>query len=60
MSNKDYAILLRDEGQIIRGFSTLAVLEFTFAEWQKRAIFSGDTIVHHEYWGEQTLSLTWW
>ncbi|MGK7900603.1 MAG: hypothetical protein AB4352_04150 [Hormoscilla sp.] len=59
LSNKDYAILLRDEHHILRGFSTLAVLEFAFAERQKRAIFSGDTIVHHEYWGEQTLSLTW-
>jgi hypothetical protein len=59
LSNKDYVILLWNEQQEIQGFSTLAVLEFEFERQLSRAIFSGDTIINHLYWGEQTLPLAW-
>ncbi len=59
LSNKDYVILLWDEQQQIQGFSTLAVLKFEFEGQLSRAIFSGDTIINHLYWGEQTLPLAW-
>src|SRR5207245_3992729 len=57
LEEKDYVILLRDAGGNIKGFSTGAILEFNLGETCARAIFSGDTIIHHENWGEQTLPL---
>jgi hypothetical protein len=57
LAEKDYVILLRDVCGDIKGFSTGAVLEFTLGETRARAIFSGDTIIHHANWGEQTLPL---
>lgn len=59
LSDKDYVIILWDEEGKIQGFSTLAIFPFEFEGQQQRAIFSGDTIIHHDYWGEQTLSLAW-
>ncbi|MEO7650341.1 MAG: hypothetical protein ABIZ80_07720 [Bryobacteraceae bacterium] len=57
LAGKQFVMLLRDREGEIRGFSTGAVLEFTFAGEKGRALFSGDTIIHHEYWGGQTLPL---
>lgn len=57
LEEKDYVIVLRDGGGNIKGFSTGAILEFDLGETRARAIFSGDTIIHHENWGEQTLPL---
>ncbi len=57
--NKDYVIALWDGEKKLQGFSTVAVLEFEFEAQPRRAIFSGDTIVHRDYWGEQTLPLAW-
>lgn len=59
LSSKDYVIILWDEQYKIQGFSTLAVLKFEFAGQPQQAIFSGDTIISHLYWGEQTLPLAW-
>ena len=59
LSKKDYVILLWDELKQIQGFSTLALLKFEFEGQLSQAIFSGDTIINHLYWGEQTLSLAW-
>lgn len=57
---KDRILLLHDhEFQQIRGFSTLKIIPFTHDGQQARAIFSGDTIIDHHYWGEQTLPLAW-
>src|SRR5262245_15496411 len=57
LAEKDYVILLRDATDRLRGFSTGAVLDFTAGGNRARAIFSGDTIIHHEHWGRQTLPL---
>ena len=57
LAEKDYVILLRDASGEIKGFSTGAILDFPAGEVRARAIFSGDTIIHHENWGEQTLPL---
>jgi hypothetical protein len=59
LQNKDYAILLTDVGGDLRGFSTLAVTSLEVEGLPHRAIFSGDTIVAHEYWGEQALAFAW-
>lgn len=53
LREKDYVILLRDGGHLIQGFSTGKVLEHRSG----RAVYSGDTIIHSDWWGEQTLPL---
>jgi hypothetical protein len=55
LSNKSHVIELHDAGHL-RGFSTLALFTIEHQGRPVRAIFSGDTIVHHENWGEQALA----
>jgi hypothetical protein len=56
---KDFAIIIRNEGDALVGFSTLAVLDVAIDARPLRAIYSGDTIIDHAYWGTQTLSFNW-
>lgn len=55
LAAKSHVIVL-SEGAETRGFSTLALQPFSVDGAAGLAIFSGDTIVHHEYWGEQALA----
>ena len=55
-TGKSHVIELRDDDGL-RGFSTVALIEFTCDGVTRRAIFSGDTIIDHRYWGEQALPL---
>jgi hypothetical protein len=59
LSDKDHVILLLDNAGRLRGFSTLAVLTQEHKGIARRAIYSGDTIIDHEYWGEQALAFAW-
>ncbi len=59
LRSKDYVVILQDKEQILRGFSTVAVIQTQWEEQPIVALFSGDTIVHHEFWGEQALILQW-
>jgi hypothetical protein len=43
----------------LRGFSTQCVLQVPHAGGIVRALFSGDTIVDREYWGDPALSHVW-
>ena len=53
-------ILLRDSNErIIKGFSTLMLLDQIIDEKPVTALFSGDTIIDKEYWGENELP-KWW
>ena len=59
LSGKTHVIELRD-GDALCGFSTLCVYELAEVAGQLgpiRVIYSGDTIIDHAYWGEQTLAL---
>ena len=56
---KDHILLLEDENSETRGFTTLKVIPFTHLGRSGRALFSGDTIIDHRFWGEQTLPLAW-
>lgn len=56
---KDQAIMLYDDAGVLRGFSTLKLMSFMLEQQAHRVIFSGDTIVHHHYWGEQSLAFSW-
>lgn len=59
LRDKDHVVLLSDSAGKLQGFSTLAVLTQEHEHGARRAIFSGDTIIHHEYWGEQALAFAW-
>ncbi|HEB57993.1 MAG TPA: hypothetical protein ENJ01_02110 [Gammaproteobacteria bacterium] len=59
LNGKDYVVLLKDVEGIFRGFSTLAVYRFEYEGTPRRALYSGDTVIHHDYWGSQALPLAW-
>lgn len=59
LSEKQYVILLKDSRQMIQGFSTVVVMDFITAEQGGKAMFSGDTIIHKQFWGSQALPLSW-
>ena len=59
LQEKDHVILLRNSTGQLCGFTTLLLIDFESDGGRKRAIFSGDTVIHREYWGTQALSLAW-
>lgn len=61
LREKDHVLLLLDStsGEV-RGFSTQKVFRATDSAGEPvRVLFSGDTIIAPEYWGEQELVRTW-
>lgn len=56
LDGKQFVIELRDGAGGLRGFSTLAIVDFELARQRRRALYSGDTIIDHRYWGEQALT----
>ena len=54
LAGKSHVLMLEAEGDL-KGFSTIAVVDFEFGGAANRAIFSGDTIIDHHFWGEQEL-----
>jgi hypothetical protein len=59
LAEKDWVVVLRDDGGVIRGFSTLRLLHLTVDGTELRAIFSGDTGIDPAYWGGQALVRAW-
>ena len=60
LAEKEWVILLTDiVSEQIQGFSTLMRLEVTVDGQPVVAFFSGDTIIHQEYWGETALPRLW-
>jgi hypothetical protein len=56
---KDAVIVLRDASGLLCGFSTQKVMHITVDGIPVRAIFSGDTIIDPNQWGEQELGRAW-
>ncbi|HEY9683540.1 MAG TPA: hypothetical protein V6C89_19960 [Drouetiella sp.] len=56
---KNCALVLRDESNIIRGFSTIVVYSETFNGKSVRVLYSGDTIIEPAYWGQNQMSRVW-
>lgn len=54
LAAKTHVIELRAQGEL-RGFSTILLLGFDVDGAPSQAIFSGDTIIDAQYWGEQAL-----
>ena len=59
LENKDQVIVLYDNEQQVRGFSTLKLFDYHYNEQHCQIIFSGDTIIHHKFWGDQSLAFSW-
>jgi hypothetical protein len=60
LAEKEWVIILTDtSGGEIQGFSTLMRLHVVVDGHPVTAFFSGDTIIHREYWGEAVLPRIW-
>ena len=59
LRGKDRAVLLRDRGGGIQGFSTIRTWGLDMPWGRQRVIFSGDTVIARKFWGSRTLPLAW-
>jgi hypothetical protein len=60
LDEKHWAILLRDsDSNVICGFSTQMLMDFTVDGASMHALFSGDTIVEQRCWGQSVLAQAW-
>jgi hypothetical protein len=51
LDSKDYCLLLTNETGEIVGFTTQKILSFNLDGEMIHGVFSGDTIIHRDYWG---------
>nr|MBP3598408.1 hypothetical protein [Eubacterium sp.] len=57
--DKDYCLVLyREDGKII-GFTTQKIMSLDVEGKEVKGVFSGDTIIHKDYWGETELFKVW-
>jgi hypothetical protein len=54
---KEKVILLKDSSKIIRGFSSIVELEVYIGNKKVIGIFTGDTVIHDDFWGGIALSM---
>jgi hypothetical protein len=60
LAEKEWVIEVIDPADgSLRGFSTQCVLQAPLGDGTVRALFSGDTIVDREFWGDPALSHVW-
>ena len=63
LNAKHCSILLKSKNGEIQGFTTLEIISVKECDSEKEfdgtALYSGDTILHHDYWGDQTLPWAW-
>ncbi|MCH5192612.1 MAG: hypothetical protein J1F11_01535 [Oscillospiraceae bacterium] len=57
-SDKDYCLVLYDEETLV-GFTTQKVMSVTVDGREIHGMFSGDTIIHKDHWGEIELFKVW-
>ena len=55
LKEKDYCIILKDDKNKVKGFSTQKIMNFTLGNEEIYGVFSGDTIIDKENWGNLTL-----
>ena len=58
LARKDEVLLVRD-GRTIVGFTTFRLFEHEWRGERIRVVYSGDTIVAREHWGQQALAFDW-
>jgi hypothetical protein len=59
LEEKRWVILVHEPGGRLCGFSTQTLLEFEIAGEPMRSLFSGDTIIDRQHWGDPALSHAW-
>ena len=60
LKDKKWVILIRDtERNALQGFSTLALYGMDYRGKRISVVYSGDTIIHREYWGTPELPRSW-
>lgn len=59
LSHKTTVILLEDVDGILRGFTSVALFDLNVNNQQVKILFSGDTIIHHDFWGSLELPRVW-
>lgn len=60
LGEKQWIILLREAAaSVIVGFSTQMLIDVEVDGKPLRALFSGDTVIHPNYWGSQELVRAW-
>ena len=57
--DKDYCLVLYSEENILVGFTTQKILQVDVNGKIVHGIFSGDTIIHKDYWGDMELFKVW-
>lgn len=58
LAGKQEVVLLRYRDELV-GFTTLQVYEAATGGRPRRIVFSGDTVVHRDHWGQQALARRW-
>jgi hypothetical protein len=59
LSEKERCILLTDASGRVKGFSTMMLVRTEVDDRPVAAVYSGDTIIDREHWGESILSKLW-
>src|SRR4051812_48946944 len=59
LEEKRWVILVREPRGRLCGFSTQTLIESEVAGEPLRALFSGDTIIDREHWGDPALAHAW-
>ena len=59
LAEKSSVMLIEDDEEILRGFSTLRVYQTTAPGFPVTIVYSGDTIVERGCWGSPALPRTW-
>jgi hypothetical protein len=59
LREKQWAILVQDATDEVRGFSTLAFFDADVDGREVQILFSGDTIIERAYWGDPALAAAW-
>ncbi|HEY8210143.1 MAG TPA: hypothetical protein VIG99_21805 [Myxococcaceae bacterium] len=58
LAGKQHVIMLRDVGsRALAGFSTIALREEPHHGRPARVLYSGDTVIHPDYWGQKVLEM---
>lgn len=55
LANKQHVICLMDEKGTAQGFSTIRIAEETLGGKRVDILFSGDTVIHPDWWGTKAL-----
>ncbi len=59
LEKKSRLIILKDNDNQIKGFTTIVLYDATIENIKIKLLFSGDTIIHKDYWSNNDLAQVW-